>query len=29
MVKGRVIFEDEGSEKVLLKYPCFELKDIV
>lgn len=29
MVKGRVIFEDEGSEKVILKYPCFELKDIV
>lgn len=29
MVKGRVIFEDEGSEKVVLKYPCFELKDIV
>jgi len=27
MVKGKVIFEDEG--KVEIKYPCFELKDIV
>lgn len=27
MVKGRVIFEDE--EKIKIKYPCFELKDIV
>lgn len=27
MVKGKVIFEDE--EKVAIKYPCFELKDIV
>lgn len=27
MVKGRVIFEDE--EKIEIKYPCFELKDIV
>ena len=27
MVKGKVIFEDE--EKVEIKYPCFELKDVV
>lgn len=27
MVKGKVIFEDE--EKIEIKYPCFELKDIV
>ena len=27
MVKGKVIFEDE--EKIKIKYPCFELKDIV
>ena len=27
MVKGKVIFEDE--EKVAIKYPCFELKDVV
>lgn len=27
MVKGKVIFEDEG--KIKIKYPCFELKDIV
>ena len=27
MVKGKVIFEDE--EQVEIKYPCFELKDIV
>lgn len=27
MIKGKVIFEDE--EKVEIKYPCFELKDVV
>lgn len=27
MVKSKVIFEDE--EQVEIKYPCFELKDIV
>ncbi len=27
MVKGKVIFEDE--EKVEIKYPCFELRDVV
>ena len=27
MVKGKVIFEDE--EKIDIKYPCFELNDIV
>lgn len=27
MVKGKVVFEDE--EKIEIKYPCFELKDII
>lgn len=29
MIKGRVIFEDEGEKKIKIKYPCYELKDIV
>lgn len=29
MIKGRVIFEDDGEKKVEIKYPCYELKDIV
>ncbi len=29
MIKGRVIFEDEGEKKMEIKYPCYELKDIV
>jgi hypothetical protein len=29
MVKGRVIFEDEGERMIEIKYPCYELKDIV
>ena len=27
MIKGKVVFENEG--KIMIKYPCFELKDIV
>ncbi len=29
MTKGKVIFEDEIEEKITIKHPCFELKDIV
>lgn len=29
MEKGRVVFEDEEDEKTEIRYPCFELRDIV
>lgn len=29
MVKGKVIFEEDSEERITIKYPCFELKDIV